>query len=74
MEKDLTFIKNALPKHYICEPREEGVFCYSPIGIVSDDDWDEFINKLKSHFGDHFSEIYHSVCTNHTKFTIYIDQ
>lgn len=74
MKEDTEFIQSILPKHYTCEPRDGGVFCYSEKGIDESDKehWKYIMLAVKQRFGKRFKEVYHHTSTNHVEFTVYI--
>jgi hypothetical protein len=74
MIEETKWMKNLLPSHYTCEPRENGVHCHSPIGIDENDpeQWDYTFKAIKQKFGERFMEVFHQTCTNHVKFTVYL--
>ena len=76
MKKETEWMKGLLPADYVCEPRDNGVHCYSTEGIADDkglcDHWDLICKAIKQKFGDRFMEIFHQTCTYHKKFTVYI--
>lgn len=72
MIKETEYIKNLLPSHYICESRENGVHCYSNVGINDSEHWFYIMEAVKQKFKDRFMEVYHQTCTNHLKFTVYL--
>lgn len=78
MLEETKWMKKLLPEDYTCEPRENGVHCYSNKGIADDkgycDHWDLIVKAIKQKFGDRFMEIFHQTCTYHTKFTVYINK
>lgn len=72
--EETKWMKTILPKHYKCEPRENGVHCKSKIGI-DDCDSEHFhyiFEAIKQKFGVRFMEVCHQTCTNHKEFTVYI--
>jgi len=75
-KEDVDFMKRILPKHYICEPREKGVHCYSNEGIPDDqgkdDHWEIIQKAIEQKFGDRLMEIFFQVSTNYMKFTVYL--
>lgn len=78
MKEETEFMKSILPSHYTCEPRDNGVHCYSEIGIQKgkdaedDEHWEYIMKAIRQKFSDRFMEVYHKTCTNHVKFTVYI--
>ena len=82
MTDEVAFMKRILPDHYTCEPRENGVHCYSKIGIQDtfpsgtggDDHWDIIEAAIKQKFGERFQEIYFQVNSRLSKFTVYIKE
>ncbi len=74
MEKETEFMNRLLPDHYTCEERENGVHCYSDIGISEEgcNVWDTVMEEIREEFGDRFIEVFHQTCTNHVKFTVYL--
>ncbi len=74
MIEETNYMKNLLPSHYTCEPRDNGVHCYSPIGIDEEDkeQWPYTLKAIKQKFGERFMEVYHQTYTNHIKFTVYL--
>ena len=84
MIKETAWIKSILPEHYTCEPREKGVHCYSKIGINDDHNFGDkydpetdnhrelIVQAIQQKFGERLMEIYHQVCTYHSKFTVYL--
>jgi hypothetical protein len=76
MKEETQWMKNLLPDHYTCEPRENGVHCHSPIGIDENDpeQWDFTFKAIKQKFGERFMEVFHQTCTNHVKFTVYLQK
>lgn len=74
IRNDLQFMQDLLPDHYTCEPRENGIHCYSPKGIDENDpeQWEFTFMAIKQFLGKRFLELYHQTCTNHVKFTVFI--
>jgi len=74
MEEETKFMKSLLPDHYTCEPRNDGVHCYSNIGIDENDPehFEYIFLAIKQKFKKRFMEVYHQTCTDHKKFTVYI--
>jgi hypothetical protein len=74
MQEESNFLKTLLPNHYTCESRDNGIHCYSPIGIDDNDSehWFYILEAIKQKFGDRFMEIFHQTCTNNLKFTVYL--
>lgn len=74
MNKETEYMRILLPDHYTCEPREDGVHCYSSIGIDECDPehWHFVFEAIKQKFGNKFISVYHQTCTNHMKFTVYL--
>ena len=80
MTDEVAFMKRILPDHYDCQPRKQGVHCYSSIGIQDtfpadsggDDHWDLIEAAIKQKFGDRFMEIFFQTNTRYKKFTVYI--
>jgi len=75
MIEESKYMKNLLPSHYTCEPREGGVHCYSEIGIDECDPehWFFVFEAIKQKFGKRFDSVYHQTSTDHKKFTVYLD-
>lgn len=82
MEKDLEFIKNILPDHYVVKESKTmgSIHCKSPIGIKegvdADDDehWNYIVMAIQQKFGERFLEIDHNTCFCHVDFTICLKQ
>ena len=83
MKEETIFMKTILPKHYKCEPREQGVHCCSDIGIKDtfsheevirgeNDHWALIEKAIMQRFGDRLMEIFSQTSTRHKKFTVYI--
>ena len=72
MIEETDWMKNILTQHYMCEPKENGVCCYSPTGIDDDEHWLFIIKAIKHKFSKRFIEVFHQVCSDHIKFTVYI--
>lgn len=74
MKEETEFMQSILPDHYMCEPRKNGVHCYSSTGIDETDPehWDYIFKAIKQGFGSRFMEVYHQTSANHTKFTVFI--
>lgn len=75
MIEETKFIKSILPESYTCEPRSNGVHCYSDKGIdeiTEEHKWEEFKQKVKDKYGSRLNEFFAQVCTNHQKFTVYL--
>jgi hypothetical protein len=68
------FMRKILPMHYVLGPRENGVHCYSLIGIDENDPehWDYIYKAMQQKFGDDLMEVYHNTCTNHLDFNVFI--
>lgn len=66
------FVADLLPSHYEVKESMTGIItCKSREGIESTEDWINFMFAIKKYFGDAFSEVNHSTCTNHVNFTVY---
>ena len=74
MKEETEYMKNLLPNHYTCEPRDNGVHCQSPIGIDENDpeQWYYTFEAIKQKFKERFLEVFHQTCTNHVKFTVFL--
>lgn len=72
MEEETKWIKSILPDDYICEPRTDGVHCYSFKGINDGELWEYFYKAVKQKYGDRFMEIYHQTYTNNLRFTVFL--
>jgi len=76
MQAEAEFIKTLLPRHYVVEPRDNGVHCQSQIGISEKNNDEAFetmvMDKLRSKFGTRLMEVFHQTCTNHLSFTVYL--
>ncbi len=74
--KDLSFVKSILPKHYTVKESANlgSVHCVSKIGISEDQPkkWDKVMRELKKHFDSRFKEVFHNVCADHTDFTVFL--
>ncbi len=68
------FMRRVLPKHYTCEPRKNGVYCNSLIGVDENDPehWDYIYKAILQKFGKDFMEVFCQTCTNYMSFTVYI--
>lgn len=82
VENDLVFLRNLLPKNYKIKAnykgdRLEGYYCTSTDGKgISDatDEWVPIFQAIKRFFRDRFSEVFHTTCSDHLRFTIYLKQ
>jgi len=74
MEIETGIMRNILPTHYNCEPRDNGVHCHSEKGIDENDPehWDYVFKAIKQRFGTRLMEVFHQTCTDHKKFTVFI--
>ncbi len=75
MKEQTIIISNLLPRHYTCEPRDNGVHCHSSQGIndiLEEEYFNAFLYALKMIFKDRFVEVHHQTCTNHVKFTVFL--
>lgn len=76
MIQETEWIKQILPDTYICEPRENGVHCYSNIGIPEnsgyDEHWGLIVKAMEQKYGERFIELFEQTSTNHMKFTVYL--
>lgn len=74
MNEETEYVKTILPSHYKCTPRYYGVHCYSKTGIKDEKLWEHIFEAIKNKFKDKFLEVYHSTCTHHISFTIYLKE
>lgn len=76
MTAETEWMKGLLPSHYTCEPRDNGVHCYSNGGGIEDsgpeEHWSYVMAAIRQKFGARFQEVDHQTCTNHQKFTVYL--
>jgi len=74
---DKEIIKSILPEHYeITESAGSyGFNCVSKIGIDENDpeQWDYTMKAFRQTFGERLKEVYHSTCTNHLDFCVYLE-
>ncbi len=78
MLTEAKFIKTLLPAHYLCEPKHNGVFCYSTDHkyIMPPNVWFTFNDMLKVKFGNRLVEIINNenrhqhYIKNHLEFTV----
>lgn len=67
------WVKTILPKHYTCEPRDNGVHCYSNEGMEEDgEQWFFIFEAIKQKYGERFMEVFAQTSHRHKKFTIYL--
>jgi hypothetical protein len=79
ISKDIKFLKEILPSHYIVEESEHtgSLHCKSEVGILKNVDeedeerWSFFVKEIEAWFGIRFREIFHNTCHGHKDFTIY---
>lgn len=76
MIEETKIMKRILPDRYTCEPREDGVHCYSETGIDDNDEelWKYTFLAIKQAFGSRFMEVFHQTCYNHKKFTVFLKE
>lgn len=74
MKKETEFMKRLLPNHYTCEPRDNGVYCYSNFGIDENDPehWEYIFLAIKQEFKERFMEVFHQTCSDHLEFTVFL--
>lgn len=75
--KDIEFVRSILPDHYLVQEssRRGSIHCKSSIGIDDtppENHWKAVFGAIKGYFDDRFQEVYHSTCSNHVNFTIYL--
>ena len=70
----LEFMRRVLPDHYTCEPRKNGIYCHSLIGIDENDPehWEYIYLAIQQKFEDRFMEVFCHTCTNYLRFTVFI--
>lgn len=83
LSEAVEFLKKILPDSYTCEPRKDGVHCYSYEGIKDtfskeevdrgeNDHWNIIYEAIKQKFGDQFMEVFDITSARHQNFTVYI--
>ena len=76
LSKDALFMKKVLPDSYTCEDRDNGVHCYSDIGITDDkgydEHWEYIYLAVQQEFGKRFMEVYFHTSTYHKRFTVFL--
>lgn len=75
INEDIQFVKGLLPHHYTVKSNGANTIrCKSNIGIDENDEkaWRHFKIELLKYFQGTFSEINHTVCSNHSDFHIYL--
>ena len=76
MKTDTEYMQDLLPDYYKCEPRENGVHCFSEIDKGIDDcdpeQWKFRMLAMERYFEGRLLEVYHQTCTNHREFTVYL--
>lgn len=81
--EETKFMQRILGNDYICEPRENGVHCYSETGIADtftneeiergqNDHWDIIMKAIRQEFKERFLEVFSQTSTKHKKFTVFI--
>lgn len=73
-QQDLEYIKDLLSKYdYTIIGGDNYIRCYSyQQGIKSDKEWDKIYETITNKFGKRLMEVYHSTCTYHLDFKIYL--
>jgi len=74
MNEEAIWAAQLLPDHYLVVATEKGVECLSPIGIDDSDEehWHYIMMAIRKKFPDRFLEVFHTTCTDHRRFTIYL--
>lgn len=70
---DISFLNDLLPQYTIENRPVNGMYCTSKTGISdATDEWLPIFQAIKKHFGTRFSEVFHTTCSDHLRFTIYL--
>lgn len=70
---DISFLHDLLPQYTIENSTVDGMYCTSKTGISdATDEWLPIFQAIKKHFGVRFSEVFHTTCSDHLRFTIYL--
>lgn len=71
LKRQTEFLKKALPAHYKCKPKGNGIVCTSLTGIDANYFENNISVKLKENFSSSFLEVYIKVPDNYREFTVY---
>jgi hypothetical protein len=75
---DFDFFRKVMPNYFVVNKvsfigKPETFRCRSNVGIDDNDEQWEFLMKaFRQRWGERFIEVNHTVCNNHTDFTIYL--
>lgn len=71
LKRQTDFLKEALPTHYKCKPKGNGIVCTSETGISDIYYSQKILTQLKENFNRSFLEVYVKCPDNYREFTVY---